>query len=82
MPGDEDRRIVLTSDPGAPDTSVPASDGVEGGDTIAWTIEHLDGPITDEAIADRARMRTRRFTDAYGTTPTSYRRRLAAPSDR
>ncbi|RYY47960.1 MAG: helix-turn-helix domain-containing protein [Actinomycetales bacterium] len=111
---------------------MPEPDGVgQLGDTIAWTIEHLDQRITVEAMADHARMSTRnftrrfteatgasparwlsgrrldesrrllertdlpvasvaqrcgfgsvvtfrqRFTDAYGTTPTSYRRRFA-----
>lgn len=115
---------------------MPEPDGVgQLGDTIDWVLEHLDEPITVDAMATHARMSKRNFTrrfaevtgssparwlmtrrldesrrllerttlsidavarrsgfgsvvtfrqrfaGAYGTTPTSYRRRFAAPTE-
>lgn len=56
---------------------MPEPDGVgQLGDTIAWTIEHLDQRITVEAMADHARMSTRnftrRFTEATGASPARW----------
>lgn len=56
---------------------MPEPDGVgQLGDTIAWTIAHLDQRITVASMAAHARMSprnfTRRFTEATGSSPARW----------